>query len=232
MSVVGRSIIAHELNVKPRPHMVPAFDAGLVRTTSGDYRLQIYMRLEFWFLDGVVSWTNHERHAFVATFDRQVRSVWEGQTIGTLGVGKPVTLELRLAYRPDWLLFGLAEWKGQKPHWNIEVMNLKSGARKTSKIHIAIPLVELDRQDAVPYHDSSCDGGRNSQSIIAHEFSHMLGHSGDEYFDKTRTSQSPHLGDCKSVMNAGNEVRDRHTTFLDQLADRLMWKHNGTLMRR
>ena len=231
MSVVGRSIIAHELNVKPRPNMVPAFDAGLVRTTAGDYRLQIHMRLEFWFLDGVVSWTNHERREFVAAFDRQVRSVWEGQTIGTIGVGTPVSLELRLAYRPDWLLFGLAEWKGQKPHWNVEVMKLRSGARKTSQTHIAIPLVELDSQDAVPFRDFSCNGGRNTQSIIAHEFSHMLGHSGDEYRVNGGT-QSRYVGDCKSLMNAGNEVRPRHTTFLGQLANRLIGQHNATLMRR
>lgn len=231
MSVVARSIIAHELNVKPRPNMVPAFDAALVRTTNGDYRLQITMRLEFWFLDGLASWTKQEKGEFVAAFDRQVRAVWEGQTIGTIGVGTPVSLNLRLAYRPDWLLFGLTEWKGQKPHWNVEVMKLRSGARRTSQTHIAIPLVELDSQDALPFRDVSCNKGRNTQSIIAHEFSHMLGHSGDEY-QVAGNTQSRYVHDCKSLMNAGNEVRPRHTTFLEQLANRLIGRRNATLMQR
>ncbi len=231
MSVVARSIIAYEKDVRPRPNMVPAFDAGLVRTSAGDYRLQITMRLHFWFADGVLPWTKHEKWDFVASFDRQVRAVWERQTIGTLGIGTPVTLDLRLAYRPDWLLFGLTEWKGQDPHWNIEVIKLASGVKKTSQTHISVPLVELNSRDAEHYYPL-CDGGTVRHSVIAHEFGHMLGHSGDEYPVTNGQAQSKYVHDCKSVMNSGTKVRGRHTTFLDQLADRLIGKHNQTLMRR
>ncbi len=54
-----------------------------------------------------------------------------------------------------------------------------------------------------------------SQHPVSHEFGHAIGNVPHEvnHWDEYR-KESPHYGDLYSIMNMGNELRNRHLDYL------------------
>lgn len=167
-----------------------AFDIYLASLKSGDYKLIIFMKVQFFFEEGNGgSWTNTEKVDFVNKWKSAIKQRWSGRTLKNLKSGKKITVDFRFETQIDgWML----------DHWEISVEKVKSFA--VSSVNPISGNVNLDSLDLKLIRKK---GGAYQRGVV-HEFGHMLGLR-DEYF-----KSSPHQKDYKSVMNGGEVVFSRH----------------------
>jgi len=185
------AITADPLGVKD------AYDLQLYREPSGDYTLEVHMGVDFNFNQGTdpagnaLQWTEQEKQAFMADYQKSVEEVWDGRAIRTAPDGGEVKLDIKLDTRETMT--------GE--NWNIDVVRAAPGQFVRSYMSPSTNSASLDSNDVIGVNKGAGDG--ILQSGAAHEFGHMLGLD-DEY------TGGAHVDDLDSIMNAGSTVESRH----------------------
>ena len=167
-----------------------AFDLYLASLKNGDYRLIVFMKLQFFFEKGNAGeWTESEKIDFVNRWKSAVKQRWAGRTLKQLKAGKKITVDFRFETQiGGWML----------DHWEISVEKVNKFA--VSSVNPVSKNVQLDSLDL----KLTRKMGGGSQRGVVHEFGHMLGLD-DEY-----QKSSPFHKDYTSVMNGGEVVLTRH----------------------
>ena len=167
-----------------------AFDLYLVKTPTANYKLIVFMKLQFFFEDGNGGkWTDPQKTKFVKDWETAIKSKWGGRTLKTLKSGKKVGIDFRFQTQiGGWML----------DHWEITVEKVRKFS--VSSVNPVVGNVALDSLDL----KLTRKQGGNFQRGVVHEFGHMLGLD-DEY----HKSSSFHK-DYKSVMNSGESILARH----------------------
>lgn len=190
----GETEIASEIDVRAGTigmgGVNDAFDLYLVKLKNNNYRLIIFMKVQFFFEDGNGGkWTLAEKTSFVNNWKFAIQATWGGKLIKTLKLGKMVSIDFRFKTQiGGWML----------DHWEITVEKVSKFA--VSSVNPVMGNVSLDSLDLKLIRKKG--GGR--QRGVVHEFGHMLGLD-DEY-----KKDSPFHKDYKSVMNGGETVLKRH----------------------
>lgn len=194
----GRTLVESENAVTADPLGVKdAYDLQLYREANGDYTLEVHMGIDFDFKEGAdpsggaLQWTDQEKQAFMADYQKSVEAVWDGRTIRTAPDGGEVKLDIRLDARESMT--------GE--NWNIDVVRAAPGQFVRSYMMPSQNYASLDSNDVLNVNKGGGDGV--TQSGAAHEFGHMLGLE-DEY------TGGAHVDDLDSIMNAGSTVESRH----------------------
>lgn len=170
-----------------------AYDLSLYQLPDGNYRLDLSMKLQFFFEDGSGGqWTEKEKIQYVQDWQKCIKSVWDGRSF-SLDNGKKVELNIDF----DTQIEG---WMAD--HWELTVDKIKPGFVQTSVTKFNKGNVYIDSEDLKFF----TDGGPSQRGSV-HEFGHMLGLE-DEYFE-----DSPHYKDRPSVMNYGEKIEPRHLEF-------------------
>lgn len=185
-----------------------AYDLYLYELSSGDLRLDLGMKLQFFFKDTPGnSWTEAEKGRFVREWRMAVIKNWGGRVIKHLPSGRKVHLGFDLQTQiGGWML----------DHWEISVTKIPSGAFRRSSVNSLLGNVTLDSEDlrAIP---KGCPG--HTQKGAVHEFGHMLGLP-DEY-----PAGGTHAADCASTMHSGSGLRDRFDSTMVQWLNRALLDH-------
>ena len=172
-----------------------AYDLKLIHLATGDYKVVIFMKLQFFFKnDSGHIWSKAEKSQFMKNWETAVKNVWGGRTLKTLSKGKKVTLNFE---------FKIQEAGWMYDHWEITVVKIKSGSFKTSYVTPSTNKVRLDSEDLNPVNK----GASSTQRGAVHEFGHMLGLD-DEY------NKKKHIADKGSVMHSAEAIRPRHNSQL------------------
>ncbi len=110
------------------------------------------------------------------------------------------------------------EWVLSSEHWDVRVTKYPKGyiGNPTSSVGWRSRIIKLDTKDTA-WRKRVRTGKNYFQRPVVHEFGHAAGNSifastgmhGDEY-----KSTSTHYGDKHSLMNVGNNLRDRHLDFI------------------
>jgi hypothetical protein len=195
----GEKIVASESDVSARG-VNDAYDIYLVKLKNGQYKLIVFMKLQFFFADGDGGkWNAADKRLFVNRWQQVVKSRWSNRVLKNLSGGKRVTFELRFKTQIGGFMFD---------HWEITVEKVKKFT--TSSVNPVFGNVSLDSLD---FSLTPKKGGQRQRGAV-HEFGHMLGLE-DEY-----TKGHKHKKNYKSVMNAGETVLTRHD------ATHMKWLNN------
>ncbi|HYF06987.1 MAG TPA: hypothetical protein VD970_05155 [Acetobacteraceae bacterium] len=170
-------------------------------------------------------WTQPEKTAFMSSMCSLVRQVWSDKhrirTSSTVPAVTDVGMLFDLRVSENLSVFSHS-------HWNLEVV--KTDAWKSSSVggsggnFLLNGSGDFDSGDINP----ALKAPGVTQRAAVHEFGHMMGLR-DEYLDaKGRPEDNPHwTADIHSVMNSGEQVRDRHYTMFAYWVT----KQFGTLAR-
>lgn len=184
------------------------FDLALVRKRDGNYLIEAYMDLQFFFYDGSAGlswpagasprWTLVEKEHFMREWHRLVRAAWCRPSIGALRNGKAAGISFAFRIQLDGFMWD---------HFEIGVTKVPPGHFRTSSVRRAVFAddVTLDSNDIRPK--------TSGQYAVVHEFGHMIGLP-DEY-----KSSSPHAHDHGSIMHGGTTVRSRQFQYFLSWAD-------------
>jgi hypothetical protein len=192
--VPGETEIASETDVRAGfigiAGVNDAFDLYLVLLSNGNYKLIVFMKVQFFFQDGNGGkWTNSEKTTFVNKWESAIKQKWGGRVLKQLKSNKNVSIEFRFKTQiGGWML----------DHWEINVEKVNKFA--VSSVNPIIGNVTLDSLDL----KLTRKKGGGFQRAVVHEFGHMIGLD-DEYL-----KNSPFQKDYKSVMNGGESVLTRH----------------------
>ncbi len=169
-----------------------AFDLYLVKLKNSNYKLVVFMKVQFFFEDGNGGkWKLAEKISFVNNWKFAIQTKWGGRLIKTLKLKKTVSIDFRFKTQiGGWML----------DHWEITVEKVKKFA--VSSVNPVTGNVSLDSLDL----KLTRKKGGGWQRGVVHEFGHMLGLD-DEY-----KKNSTHHKDYKSVMNGGETILKRHDT--------------------
>lgn len=182
-----------------------AFDLYLVKTQAGDYRLVVFMKVQFFFEDGSGGrWSQAEKVTFVNDWKLAIQSRWSGRTVRRLADGKPITVAFRFETQIEGWMFD---------HWEITVT--KVSAFTVSSVEAGKGNVSLDTLDL----QLSRKSGGEMQRGAVHEFGHMLGLA-DEY-----KKNGTHSTDYRSVMNSGEMIFSRHDAAYATWLDKKLVEH-------
>ncbi len=185
-----------------------AFDIRLYEISSGDYELEVFMKVQFFFKGSALQkWTGAEKSLFVKNWERDIKKAWGNKNIKTLGSGKHVTLNFDFEIQIGGWMFD---------HWEVTVTKIKAGSFRTSYVAYTKGQVALDSEDLVPINK----GAKTPQRGAVHEFGHMLGLD-DEYI-----TGSKHKHDTPSIMHSSEVIRPRHNSTL------LKWLNNAITLKK
>ncbi len=176
---------------------------------------------------GVVDrWTYQEKQKFHQTGDKQVWSSWSFRVALSVKGTSPFAKEfnrrkIEVNFDIQWVLDG-------PRHWSVTVWKMPPGASPTQlhRSHVNVPerRIELNTADIAPRRASN-DAGQKTMSFktIPHEFGHavMLGTNSVSANPDEYVSLSPHLNDTLSMMNIGQELRERHLVATVSALNRL-----------
>lgn len=171
-----------------------AFGLCLVKDSSEDYILIVYMKLQFFFEDNKeLIWSLLDKRKFINEFENSISSKWGGERVlKNLSKGKKVSLDFRfLSFFEEWSI-------GE--HWEVYVRKIKVGGFDQSYVNPFMGVVQFDSEDL---RFTEKRRGIYQRGAL-HEFGHMLGLD-DEYI-----AESKHIDDFNSIMNTGEITRIRH----------------------
>lgn len=161
-------------------------------------------------------WTTAEKREFHQRADRVIWAAWSNRAQLSVagasdfarrfaGRGIPINLDIR--------------WVTAKPHWTVTVTKLPKNQFQSSSVVWSTRTITLDTNDFTA--TEHCHGTPKVCTKlvpVAHEFGHAAGNTstlnrGDEY-----AAASAHKNDQGSIMNMGNQLRNRHfQTILEEL---------------
>lgn len=206
----NNKIIARECGVEKGKN--GHFDITLLRRGKSSYVVEIYMKLQFFFIDGDENksgwpkkgdhrWTQKEKNDFMIDWYRHVKTNWSKNNIGKLSDGKPISVVVNFTVKQGgWM------WD----HFEIDVTKLPPipSSFKESFVNRRVfdADVELDSKDLKPK--------ASGQRAAIHEFGHMIGLP-NEYKRK-----SPHYHDRSSIMNTGTLISKRHFDIIIKWANK------------
>jgi hypothetical protein len=182
----------------------------------------------------VSNWTYAQKKAFHTQVDRIIWGSWSNRinlrATGNHAFGKKFK-DQALPINFD------VQWVTVRPHWSVKVLKLPNNASETSFVNWSTNEIQLDTNDFTPHGacndeapqpgmeipfliippqirdaipgardaivDQSCKGGFKT---IPHEFGHVLGNGNDDEYRADAT----HRADLDSLLNIGQEIRDRH----------------------
>ena len=185
-----------------------AFDIRLYKLTSGNYELEVFMKIQFFFEGNALHrWSGAEKSIFSKNWERDIKKAWGNKRIKTLNSGKHVTLNFNFDIQVGGWMFD---------HWEITVNKIKAGSFRTSYVAYTKGQVTLDSEDLTPVNK----GDKNPQRGAVHEFGHMLGLD-DEYI-----KGSQHKLDVSSIMHSSEIVHPRHNSTL------VKWLNNAITLKK
>jgi len=194
------------LNRKNRVHTPNGgnYDLILTQDNQGNCILTVFMKLQFFFANnGNLKWSDAEQNKFVNDWVREVKRAWEGKH--TLSAPPKCCkcssgIQVKLSFQTQIEGF-------MYDHWEISVT--KTNRFKQSRVYMKGDMAKLDSEDLTPIEKRGGDG--TTQRGAIHEFGHMMGLL-DEY--KTNGKLEGYDQDHDSVMNIGEEIRERHYQYL------------------
>jgi hypothetical protein len=171
-----------------------SYNAKLIKRKSGSYVLEVFMKIQFFFVGGDersfakasdAAWSDAEKTTFIETWHSEICKFWNNNAAGILSDKGALAVAFR---------FEIQEGGFMWDHFEITVTKIPATDFATSSVLNGT--VKLDSNDLVPK-----PGG---QLAVVHEFGHMIGLP-DEY-----KSTSPHVADTRSIMHGGTRSRSRH----------------------
>jgi len=184
----------------------------------GRNELKILQRWKYsWAIaPGSGKWTYAETKNFHHKVDRLIWSVWGSRFELKLAQGSKIPANYKVG--PVKTYFDVKWVLDNSAHWKVTVTKIKRGAFQQSYIRWNTREISLDTEDTTKTLKYINGPVRSYQYGLTHEFGHTLGNvaytpsgHGDEY-----ASGSPYLADFPSIMNSGNELRQRHLDFIKQ----------------
>ncbi|WP_461532124.1 hypothetical protein [Sinomicrobium sp.] len=161
----------------------------------------------------VSSWTYDDKKEFHRRADELIWGQWSGKFI--VRVEGNSDFATQFTDRDFTVNFDI-KWVLSNEHWSVVVRKIPPGDFRTSHVKWGTRTMQLDTEDLILV-ERVKNGKSYFQYPVAHEFGHAAGNSvyatthGDEY-----GSSSPFQLDRSSMMNVGNELRDRHSDYLIQ----------------
>jgi hypothetical protein len=189
----------------------------------------IQLRWQYvWAVQGALpAWTLQQKRHFHNSADRAIWASWSNRV--TLSVAGTSSFARAFATRPVTVELDV-RWVTNNPHWTVTVTKIPANATATSSVQWTAHTITLDSNDIVPRErcvpaagPPATPGGSGpmacfKQIPVAHEFGHAAGNTGvlnrgDEY-----NAGHANEADATSMLNIGNELRNRHfTTILEEL---------------
>lgn len=160
------------------------------------------------------AWTYFQRRDFHKKVDDLIWKNWGShfkvKTKGTSDFAK------KFSSKPLILNFDI-EWVIQNAHWNVNVTKIIPNSFMTSNVEWNNRVVNLDTEDTKLILKEELGHKKFFQYPAVHEFGHAIGNSlfskkgmhGDEY-----KIDSGFKFDKSSVMNVGNQLRNRHIDYI------------------
>lgn len=200
-------LVARETGFQPGKN--GNFDISLFKMADGHYVIEIFLKLQFFFIDGdeaatgwktktSYKWTSSEKNTFMTSWHKTIKKFWQKVHAGKLKNGADVCVDVAFYIQEGgWL------WD----HFEIDVKKIPEGAFRGSAVQQSVfsADVNLDSQDLSPK--------ASGQLAAIHEFGHMIGLP-DEY-----KKSSPHYSDTDSIMNSGTRLKTRHFEHLIKWAN-------------
>jgi len=185
-----------------------AFGLCLVKDSSRNYILIVYMKIQFIFENNKsLRWNQYEKTNFIDKFENLTNQKWGNlKQIKTLSKGNKVFLDYRFLSSYDNFSIG--------DHWDVYVKKIPRGSFDTSYVNQYLGIVQLDSEDFEPV--TKRNGNGNTQRGAIHEFGHMIGLS-DEY-----KAHSEYANDISSIMNRGEIVSFRHHSNYLNLLNKIL----------
>jgi hypothetical protein len=194
-------------------HIVRELPWGIVDIVVNEGRIFYQERWQYqWEVTpGEPAWTIHEKRGFHHALDNQIWQRWSNRVrFSTAGKSPFARAHPSVPINFD------VRWVLTKPHWKIAVRKLPAGSTPTtyvSNVDRANMQINLDSADLPSYRPANDAGQVRNFKAIPHEFGHTFPGVDDEY-----NTGSPHLADTDSIMNIGDQIRDRHLKpLLDEL---------------
>lgn len=165
------------------------------------------------FVIPVSNWTYDEKREFHRKADTLIWDQWSGHFV--IRVEGNSDFAKQSAHRDFTVNFDI-KWVLSNPHWEVVVRKISPGNFNTSKVKWNARQIQLDTEDLVLV-ERVKNGNSYFQYPVAHEFGHAAGNSvyatthGDEYGNSSTFQM-----DRSSIMNVGNELRERHLDYLIQ----------------
>ena len=206
------TLVARETGFQPGRN--GNFDLSLFCDSSGAYNLEVFLKVQFFFVDGdedksgwskldPPEWTACERKLFITTWHKTIKDRWSSSSGGKLSDGGKLTV---------FVNFHIQEGGWMWDHFEIDVVKIPKAGFETSSVQRKVfsADVNLDSEDLTPK--------ASGQLAAVHEFGHMIGMP-DEYH-----TSSPHHSEADSIMHGGTKVKERHFTHLASWANKRIKK--------
>jgi len=182
-----------------------AYDLTLLKKPDGNYELQLFMKIQFFFKDdGISRWNKLQQQAFITNWESIIRNSWDNIVIRVLSAGETVALKLKFQIQIDGFMLD---------HWEITVKKVPPGSTFRSYVDTYRGNVMLTENDNNIVIRHVAKKGNYRQTTSVHEFGHMLGLD-DEYGPLFGGDKGAHNNDFGSLMNVGSNIRNRHKSSL------------------
>lgn len=153
-------------------------------------------------------WRQREKAHFHRQADLMVWNIWSNRATFRVAGTSDFARRFRNTQIP--VNFDI-QWVLETAHWTVDVLKVAPGTMThPTRVEWNARTIHLCTEDF--------ETTRHAGGIIAHEFGHSMGNTGqlgrgDEY-----RPSSPHHGDSASVINVGRELRARHfRTLIEDL---------------
>lgn len=172
----------------------------------------IKQKWKYYWLDdrNTSSWTYSEKQEFHKKIDNLIWNNW-GQYFYLKVKGNSEFSKKHIKTRWD-VNFDI-EWVNNNEHWEVNVKKILPNSFKRSNVDWNNKVINLDTED-FKTNKRVKDNLSFYQQPAVHEFGHSIGNSyvfsrGDEY-----NTSSSYYDDKSSIMNIGNQIRDRHLLYV------------------